>query len=58
MVISDSMFKHCTAKDTKWSCYKGHKIKEIMDRVRFDPKVTLQGNFYTSWYKQFGGFGL
>ncbi len=22
LVLSDSMFKNCTAKDTKWSCHK------------------------------------
>ncbi len=37
------MFKNCTAKDTKWSCHRGCKIQEIMDKVRFDPNVTVSG---------------
>ncbi len=35
LVLSDSMFKNCMAKDTKWSCHLDCKIKEIMDKVKF-----------------------
>ena len=43
VVLSDSIPKYVQAKFTKVSFHKGDKIQNLMDKVRFDPRIDIKG---------------